>query len=152
MITTVINTNFVVPEWKQFAISLADRDITSILCCPSTKSNYGFHALIGTAERDSYAATHYIADPAAPEDEWKNLVISGSPKEILCMQPIVLGSAEHRRMGVVSAFRQTGGNTMQACTAEIFDDETLERELSYPVQTGLLGSVNHVYSSLNLDG
>ncbi|KAJ5949441.1 hypothetical protein N7454_001025 [Penicillium verhagenii] len=139
-------------QWKQFATALLDRQVTSVLCCPSVKSKYGFHALIGTAVRDNYAATHYIVDPAAPDGTWKNLVMSGSAEELLCMQPIVTGTGRYREIGVVSAYRQTGGNTQQACTAEIFDEESMERVLSYTLQAGKLGSVNQVYSSLNPKG
>lgn len=116
------------------------------------KSKYGFHALVGTAARGKYAATHYIVDPAATEDAWKPLVMSGSPEELLCMQPIVLGTGKYRDIGVVSAYRQTGGNKQQVCSAEIFDEESLEREFSHALQTGKLGSVNDIYSSLNPKG
>ncbi|KAM5380095.1 hypothetical protein ACJZ2D_003742 [Fusarium nematophilum] len=138
--------------WKEITNSIGDRNITSLLCCPSAQSAAGFQIIAGTATRDQYKATHYMLDPAAGQGgRWNHLVMSGSADELLAMQPVCLGnfSDKKREVGVASVFRQTHGNTQQVCSLEIFDEKSAQRVRTYVLQTGKLGSVKNICAKVN---
>ena len=80
--------------------------------------------------------------------------MSGSAAHLLSMAPVSLGSFRStttttREVGVASVFTQIGTNTLRPCSIEIINPATASRVRSYVLQTGKLGSVNAVYSSVN---
>jgi hypothetical protein len=78
--------------------------------------------------------------------------MSGSPDQLLSLQPVCLGSFDdrtNRKVGVASLYRQTGNNTQQVCSIEELDERTAQRIRTYVLQTGQLGSVNGIFSSVN---
>ena len=91
-------------------------------------------------------------DPAAgSRARWQDVVMSGSAEDLLCLQPVCIGSMTNkanRKVGVASVFHQTGGNTQQVCSIEFLDEKTAQRTNTVVLQTGALGSVASVHASI----
>ncbi|KAF2133764.1 hypothetical protein P153DRAFT_427689 [Dothidotthia symphoricarpi CBS 119687] len=140
-------------QWNEINNGIGDKNITSVLCCPSVSSLAGFYICAGTQTYGKSAATHYILDPAlGPNATWRDIVMSGSADSLLALQPVCTGSFRDktsREVGVASVYRQTDGNEQQVCSVEVLDETSAQRVKTRVLQTGRLGSISSLFSSVN---